>query len=65
MIYKEEFKDTKGVIRSRKSKDRQHNGQKKRDKEINNDLQNTIQKTKDRAVRTSLKPRMNVGALEG
>jgi hypothetical protein len=26
------FEDTKGVIRIRKSKDRQHNGQKKRDK---------------------------------
>jgi hypothetical protein len=29
----EEFEDTKGVIRSRKSKDRQHNGQKKKDKQ--------------------------------
>jgi hypothetical protein len=30
----EEFEDTKGVIRIRKSKtDRQHNGQKKRDKQ--------------------------------
>ena len=30
---KEEFEDTKGVIRIRKSKkDRQHNGQKKKDK---------------------------------
>ena len=65
MIYKEEFEDTKGFIRSRKSKDRRHNGQKKRDKGINNDLQNTIQKTKGRAVRTSRKPRMNAGALEG
>ena len=26
-IYKEEFEDTKGVIRIRKQKDRQHNGQ--------------------------------------
>ena len=26
-------KDTKGVIRSRKSKDRQYNGQKKKDKQ--------------------------------
>jgi hypothetical protein len=39
--------DTKGVIRSHKSKNRQHNGQKKRDKRTNNDLQNTSQKTKD------------------
>jgi hypothetical protein len=31
----EEFEDTKGVIRIRKSKkDRQHNGQKKNDKQI-------------------------------
>ena len=41
------FKDTNGIIRSRKSKDRQYNGQKKKDKRTNNDLQNTTQKTKD------------------
>ena len=35
----EEFEDTKGVIRIRKSKDRQHK-RKKRDKRTNNDLQN-------------------------
>jgi len=28
-VYDEEFEDTKGVIRIRKSKDRQYNGQKK------------------------------------
>ena len=28
------------VIRNRKSKDRHHNGQKKKDKSTNNDLQN-------------------------
>ena len=28
----EEFEDTKGVIRIRRAKDRQHNGQKKNDK---------------------------------
>ena len=34
------FEDTKGVIRSQKSKkDRQHNGQKKKDKRTNKDLQ--------------------------
>jgi hypothetical protein len=33
-LKQEEFKDTKGVIRMRKSKD----GQKKKDKETNNDL---------------------------
>jgi hypothetical protein len=38
--WKEEFEDTKVVIRIRKSKDRQHNGQKKKDKRTNNDLQN-------------------------
>jgi hypothetical protein len=35
--------DIKGVIRIRKSKkDKQHNGQKKKDKRTNNDLQNII-----------------------
>ena len=38
--------DTKGVIRRRKSKDRQYNG-KTKDKRTNNILQNTTQKTKD------------------
>ena len=52
---KEEFEDTKGVIRSRKSKDRQYNDQKKKDKRTNNDLQNTTRKTKDRTTRTLLK----------
>ena len=37
----DEFEDTKGVIRIRKlKKDRQHNGQAKKDKSKNNDLQN-------------------------
>ena len=37
----EEFEDTKWVIKIRKSKkNRQHNGQKKKDKRTNNDLQN-------------------------
>ena len=36
----EEFEDTKGVIRIRKSKNRQHNLQKKKYKRTNNDLQN-------------------------
>jgi hypothetical protein len=35
----EEFEDTKGVIRSRKSKkDKQHNGQKKKEKRTDNDI---------------------------
>ena len=51
-----EFEDTKGVIKIRKSKkDRQHNGQKKKDKRTNNDLQNITHKTKDRVTRTPLK----------
>ena len=34
------FEDTKGVMKIRKSKNRQHNSQKKKDKNTNNDLQN-------------------------
>ena len=48
------FEDTKGVSIIRKSKDRQHNGQKKKDKRTNNDLQNITHKTKDRETRTPL-----------
>ena len=36
---KDQFEDTKRVIESRKSKDRQHKVQKKKDKRTNNDLQ--------------------------
>ena len=36
----EEFEDTKGVIRIRKSKNRQHKGQKIKNKRKKNDLQN-------------------------
>jgi len=44
----EEFEDTKGVSRIRKSKkERQHNGQKIKDKRTNNDLQKHTHKTKD------------------
>jgi len=40
-VVEEEFEDTKGVIRIRKSKKtRQHNAQKKKCKKTNNDLQN-------------------------
>jgi hypothetical protein len=53
----EELEDTKGVIRIRKTKDRQHNGQKKKDKRTNNYLQNMTQKTKDRVTRTPIKNR--------
>ena len=39
-MLREEFEDTKGVIRIRKSKkDRQHDGKKKKDKRTNNDVQ--------------------------
>jgi hypothetical protein len=31
-LFREEFEDTKGVIRIRKSKNRQHNGQMKKNK---------------------------------
>ena len=59
------FEDTKGETRSRKSKDRQNNGQAKEDKRTNNVLQNVTQKTKDRATRTLLKTTgMNSGAPE-
>jgi hypothetical protein len=43
----EEFEDTNGVIRIRiLKKNRQHNGQKKKDKRTNNDLQNIHMKLK-------------------
>ena len=38
--FSEEFEDTKGSIRIRISKNRQHNGQKKKYKRTTNDLQN-------------------------
>ena len=34
MLYEEKFEDTKEVIKSRQSKDRRYNGQKKKDKTI-------------------------------
>ena len=40
LLVKEEFEDTKGVIRIRISKNRQHNDQKKTYRRTNNDLQN-------------------------
>ena len=46
-------------------KDKQHNDQKKRDRRPNNNLQNTTQKTKDRAMRTLQKPVVNSDTLEG
>jgi len=66
-MWTEQFEDTKGVIRSRQSKqDRQFNGQmKKNNNKTNYNLQNTTQKIKNRATRTPLKPEVNSGALEG
>ena len=41
MLPEEEFEDTKGIIRIRKSKkDKQHDGQKKKDKRTHNYLEN-------------------------
>ena len=62
----EQFEDTKGVIRICKSKDRQHNGEKKKkDNRRNKDLQNATQKTKERATRarTPLKQGVNSGRV--
>ena len=39
----------------KKEKVRQYNGQRKKDKGVNNDIQNTIQKAKDRATRNLTK----------
>jgi hypothetical protein len=56
----------KGVMRIRQSKkDRQYNGQKKKDKRTNNNLQNITRKTTDRVTQTQLKPRVNSGVPEG
>ena len=68
MLY-EEFEDTKGVIRIRRSKkNRQHNGQKKNSK-IQKDKQRSIKhthKTKDLVTRTPLKTGGELsGAPEG
>jgi hypothetical protein len=50
---------------SPKSKDRQHNGQTKKDKRTNNDLQNIKQKTINRATRTPIKTGVNLDAPKG
>ena len=56
--------DTKGIIRSRKSNDKQHNDQKKSDKRTSNDLQNTTQKTKNWATQTTLETGSGVCRLK-
>jgi len=58
-LLEEEFSDTKGVIRIGKSKDRQHNGQKKTDKQ-----RSTKHKTNVRPLRTPQKPGVKSGAPE-
>ena len=58
----EGFEDTQGVIRIRKSKDPQLNGQKKKDKQRST---KHTHKTKDRVTRTPLKTGVNSGAPEG
>ena len=50
---------TKGVIRIRISKNRHNNGQKKKYKRTNNDLQHITHKTKDQVTRTPLKTGVN------
>jgi hypothetical protein len=53
------FEDSKGVIRIRKSsKNRQHNGQKKKDKQRST---RHTHKTKDRVTQTPLKTRGELG----
>jgi hypothetical protein len=50
------LEDAKGVTGSRKSeKDSQYNGQQKKDKRKDNNLQNIAQKTEDRTTRTPVK----------
>ena len=46
------FEDNKEGIQKPKSKNRQDNYQKKKDKRTNNELQNIIQTPKDRATQT-------------
>jgi len=58
----------KSSIKIRKSKQNRYcNCQKDRDKEnkTNKDLQNTLQKTKDRAILSPIKSRMNSDIQDG
>jgi len=50
--------------KGKSKKDKQHNGQQKKDKRTNNDLQSIAQKTKDRKAQTPLKLGVNSGAPE-
>ena len=55
-IVQEKFEDTKGVIRSRKSKDRQCNCQTKKDKRTNTDLQNITERNTNPTKKTGVNP---------
>ena len=59
MLLKKILLSEKEICKSKK--DRQRNGQKKKYKSTNSDIQNTTQKTKPRAIRTPLKTGMNSG----
>lgn len=65
IFLKEKFKDTKGVLWSHKSNDRQYNGEIKKNKKTYNDLEKTTEKTKDYAKRTLLKTEVNSDAWKG
>jgi hypothetical protein len=52
------------ATRTRKWKDRQCNGQNKKDKRTNKDLQNTAQNTNDWTIATPLQLRVNSGSQE-
>ena len=54
-FFEDKFEDTKGVIRIRKSKDRQYNDEKKKRIKGQATIYKITQKTKDRATRTPLK----------
>ena len=60
-LTQDNFEDTNDIIKRRKSKDRQYNGQKKKNKRTNNALYYITQKIKDRATWSPLKPAMNAG----
>jgi hypothetical protein len=61
---KQEFEDIKGIIKIRKSKkDRRHNGQKKKYKRTNNDLQDITPQAKYRVAGTPLKLAIQMAVL--
>ena len=59
------FNAIKVIIRGRKSKDRQHNGQKKKGKKDKQRSTKHTHTTKDRVTRTPLKPGVNSCTPEG